>query len=60
MSRVAWFTISKTANSDGLFAPIVVIDGVGEFPAERLDEVVRALVELQKETRQKITPFRAG
>ena len=52
MNKVAWFTISKEADDDGVFSPIVVIDGVGDFPAERLDEVARALFELQREVKE--------
>jgi hypothetical protein len=49
MSDIAYIKRGKEAAADGFFEPIVVIDGVGDFPAERLDEVVRALVDLQQQ-----------
>ena len=40
-----YLTHGKDPETD---APVVVIDGVGSFPVDRLDEIVAALVELQK------------
>ena len=46
-SSLAYLAEAKTAGRHGKFGPIVVIDGIGDFPVKQLDHVVSALLELQ-------------
>jgi hypothetical protein len=45
-SSLAYLAEAKTADRDGKFGPIVVIDGVGDFPAKQLEDVISALINL--------------
>jgi hypothetical protein len=47
MNTLVYLAIAKSADNDGVFGKLVVIDGVGNFPIEQLDKVVSALIELQ-------------
>jgi hypothetical protein len=46
MNNLVYLAEAKTADHDGMFGAIVVIDGVGDFPVERLEGLVYALIEL--------------
>src|SRR4051795_6285499 len=46
MNNLAYLAKAKTADRDGKFGPIVVIHGVGDFPAKQLEDVISALINL--------------
>jgi hypothetical protein len=55
MSSLVYLAEAKTADRDGKFGPIVVIDGVGDFPVARLESVVSALIELQGKLPERVS-----
>ena len=50
--RRSYIAEGREDDDDGVPMPIVVIDGVGDFPAEELDAVVKSLLSLQTQIRK--------
>jgi hypothetical protein len=43
MSSLAYLASAKSVDAEGKFGPILVIDGIGDFAAKQLNDVVSAL-----------------